>query len=437
MVNKKTICILMVFFFFVSVLKVSANDSFDTAEEINVPDEFSGSVDEDNEVNYYMFQVNSSSIIEIEFTSDAESDQGLTLYNPNRESAFNLGSSGNSISSDSYVLSSETETDYWFIKVERSFGRSDGNYTFEVSLDSQDDSENGVDASSSFDDALEITEGNYQGMVKNMDQIDMYKIEVEPSSIIDIDFTSDAESDQNLHLYNPQRESVLELGSSEETYDNDNYVLSNETETDYWFIEVESTYGRSDGNYEFEVLFDSQNDSKSGMDVASTYKDAYEITEGNYQGMVKYLDQSDMYKIELQPNTTIEFDFTSDSESDQNLYLYNPERESVLNLASSEESISSENYQLEEDIETDFWFIEVESTYGRSDGNYEFKINLSGELDSDREKSQETDDSVDDSQEDVNGDDTQDNGFPWLFIGMGLIVLLVIFAFVLFSRDNE
>ncbi len=362
------------------------NNSINNVEEIDVPGEWSGELNDTNEQDNYTFVLEPSQIIEIEFTSQAPEGQRLTLYNPNQESVFELDSEG-SITSDFYSLANETETDYWFIGVtyQASYHDWHGEYTFNVSIGSQDDAGSGGDVASSWANAYEIGEGEYNGGILDLDEVDLYEIELEPSSIIDIEFTSQATDGQKLTLYNPNHEKVFNLESSEGLIESDYYSLANETETNYWFIEVtyQASHHEWHGEYTFDVSISSQNDAGSGGDVASSWANAYEIGEGEYNGGILDLDEVDLYEIELEPSSIIDIEFTSQATDGQKLTLYNPNHEKVFNLESSEGLIESDYYSLANETETNYWFIEVtyQASHHEWHGEYTFDVSISSQDD--------------------------------------------------------
>ncbi|MBS3817576.1 MAG: hypothetical protein KGY76_08455 [Candidatus Thermoplasmatota archaeon] len=361
--------------FIVGVNPVSAQgDGFDDAEEIDVPGEWSGELNSTNEKDFYTFELESSQIIEIEFSSEAGNPVELSLYNPGREAEFSLQSSEGSIDRDDLSLANETSTDYWFIGIEGvTAGGWEGNYSFNVTIDSQDDAGSGVDVSGSWDDAYEIVEGEHVGQIRDLDDKDMYKMEVEPSQIIEIEFISEAGNPVELSLYNPDREGELSLQSSEGSIDSDDLSLRNETQTDFWFIGIEGvTSGGWDGEYTFNITIDSQDDAGTGGDVSGTFDEALEAEEGEYEGQIKDLDEVDMYKVWLEPNSVIEIEFISEVTDGQRLTLFDYERNNIFDLQSSDGSIEEDSHTLGSDVDADFWFIGIEG----NDGHYTFNFTI-------------------------------------------------------------
>jgi len=357
------------------------------AKEIEVPGEWSGTLNETNEMDLYTFELEPSQIVEIEFSSNAANDQKLTFYDFNQEPVFELRSSNSILSRDDFSLANETETDHWFISVTYGAEYQDwhGNYGFSISIDYQNDAGSGGDVASTFDQAYEIEEGEYSGMIRDLDTRDMYKIELESSSIIEIEFQSYASDNQELTFYAPNRDLVFNLRSSEERISRDDFGLANETETVYWFIGI--TYGADyqdwHGDYTFTISIDYQNDAGSGGDVASSFDQAYEIGEGEYSGMIRDLDTRDMYKIELESSSIIEIEFVSEAEDNQELTFYDPDRNSLFDLRTSEGTPISDDFSLANETETDYWFIGItyEADYQDWHGDYTFEVKIGSQDD--------------------------------------------------------
>ncbi len=362
---------------------VEPNDTFGDAEEIT-EGSYSGNVNSTDEKDVYKISLQPSSIISIDYTSQAttNSEQVLRFYNPSRDQKFSLSSKEGATDSGEYYLSAETEADYWFIEVEADYG-SYGEYSFEVVLSSQDDAGSGEDVPAAFGDALEITEGEYTGIVMDEDDKDTYKCQLQPGSIVGINYTSHAttNSEQVLRFYDPSREKKFSLNSKEGLSTSGEYYLSAENGADHWFVRVEADYG-SYGAYSFEIEISSQDDAGSGEDVPAAFDDALEITEGEYSGIVMDEDDEDTYKIHIQPGSIVGIDYTSEAttNSEQVLKFYDPSREKKFSLKSKEGLSTSGEYYLSAENDADHWFVSVEADYG-SYGAYSFEIDLSSQDD--------------------------------------------------------
>ncbi len=348
-------------------------ESYGDSYEINTGIDVNGFVGDLDEADMYKVELQPSSKVTVSFTSVAEMEQELIFYDPDKESSFSLYSSLETEATDGYNLANETEVDYWYVQVNEYWSGPAG-YQFRINVESQDDAGSGNDVCESYSDAYEIdTDTEVNGFLDDLDETDMYKVELQPSSIVTLSFTSLAKDDLELKFYNPNKERLFSLYSSQETEESEDYYLANETEVDFWFIEVNQYW--SEGDYHFSVNVDYQDDAGTGEDVASDDSEAYEIeTDTTYGGYLNDLDQSDMYKIELEPSSIVTVSFTSFAEGDQELKFYNPNNEDVFSLYSSGESEETEDYYLANETEVDFWYIEINQYW--SEGDYQFSVNV-------------------------------------------------------------
>lgn len=353
------------------------NDNFNNAEEI-MPGSYIGTLNASDTVDYYEIQFGPSSIVTITYYSDAVGgQQKLYFYNPSQIQILTLASGGNNVVSDTYYLANETTVNYWYIKIEALSSIEYGNYSFSIIVDTQDDGGSGGDVAMDYNYAFEILSGfDVTGILMDLDTSDTYKIYLESSSILTIDFSSDADiGEQKLHLFNPTKNEVLVLSSSNYAIVIDMYYLANETAPDYWFIKVNAADNTEFGNYSFSVFVDVQDDMFSGGDVAKDYDNAYEIIpELEVYGVINDLDTADMYKILLRGGFIVTINYTSDAApGEQKLKLYNPTLNEMFTISSTANSKGSENYTMPRDLAEDFWYIEVSGSLTEW-GNYTFTV---------------------------------------------------------------
>ena len=346
---------------------VDVSEDYPQAYEIEPGRTVNGFLGDLDEFDMYKIEIMPGSIVTVSFKSEAEDDQELTFQNPNKEDIFTFYSSQEVTETDDYYLANETAQDYWFIKVDRYY--SDGNYSFNVSIDMQNDAGSGGDVSGGYSEAYEIsTDTEISGFVGDLDEVDVYKLEIQPGSMVEISFTSYTEDDQFLEFMNPNKEELFTLYSSSEAVEIDNYYLANETETDHWFIKA-NRYNSDSGNYSFTVASEMQDDAGSQNDVSSGYDDAYEI-EGNraYEGILGYLDDTDVYMIYLHRGSEITLNFTAESQPGLDLYFLNPDRVEELSFRSSGGATQRRIFDVGEEFEPDYWYIKIEMSSGGSSG---------------------------------------------------------------------
>ncbi|MFW5906757.1 MAG: CARDB domain-containing protein [Candidatus Natronoplasma sp.] len=344
----------------------SFNDAYEVEEG-----EYSGVIRDLDEVDTYKVHLESDSIMNINFTAHDPADLRLRLWQPDRETeAFRLESSGGAEAEKDYYLRNETDPDYWYIEIDEDIGTY-GEYTFGIEVTSQDDAGSGGDVPGSFSDAYEVEEGEHSGIIRDLDEVDMYKVHLESDSIININFTAHDPADLRLRLWHPDRETEAFRLESSSTEKEDDYYLRNETDPDYWYIEIDEDFGTY-GEYTFGIEVTSQDDAGSGGDAPGSFSEALEVEEGEYNGAIQDLDEEDMYKVWLEPDSVIEIEFISESTDGQGLALLDHERNPVFDLQSSDGSMEEDSHTLDSDVDADFWFIGV----GGNDGHYTFNVTL-------------------------------------------------------------
>jgi len=281
----------------------------------------------------------------------------------------------------------------------------------------------------SFQNAEEINAGSYDGSIDETDTEDYYKIQLEPSSIISITYSSDAvDGEQKLYFYNPTKEEILYLFSSQYMENSDLYYLANETDVDYWYIKVVALDSFEYGDYTLEISIDKQDDADTDKDVAGDYINAFEINAGiDITGLLRDLDTNDMFKILIEGGSTVTITYYSDAvDGEQKLYLYNPSKEEILGLFSSGFTEVSDSYKIQDDIDTDYYYIEVIAFDSFEYGDYSFKVTIESENISEDDIVEEETEEKDETK---NGEDTSGNtpGFEIITL---VSALLIAFLFV-------
>lgn len=300
------ICLTMIIF--ISPIKAESepNDDFQSAQEITAGS-YSGSVTDSDVYDYYKILLEPSTKVTVIFsgvkTTGFQPDYYIELLDTNNEKKFTLVSSENVEKTDEYYLSNETTEDYWFLKVYgESAGSINGEYTFTINLSAQNDANSKGDVSNSYSDSYKVTAGKkINGFLGDLDEIDMYKIMLYPSSTISIEFSSTATglAEHELKLLNPNKEEVFKLQSSDETIDSNEYQIANDTPQDYWFIKIyPDSPGSFIGNYTFTIQLDYEEGTSKPQPVTVTLKKTSknsieiswdEYTLGNFSSYEIYL----------------------------------------------------------------------------------------------------------------------------------------------------
>jgi len=99
-------------------------------------------------------------------------------------------------------------TGLYFLDIFTNDGAGTGDYTFSVTLGSQNDAGTGNDAGDSIDQATSITPGSYGGYMEYIDQEDWYSFSANSGQGIFVTVEPTEKSDYDIHLYNPSGELV-------------------------------------------------------------------------------------------------------------------------------------------------------------------------------------------------------------------------------------
>lgn len=367
--NGYVLVFLGIVLFTLSCVALSAtSEDFDNAAQI-APGSQTGTLDDTNKQDMYRIRLESGSIITVDFTSEAEYNQALTLYNPSREKSFYMNSKNGAIESETIHLANETEPDDWYVGIESS---NAGDYSFTVSVKYQDDGGTGIDLAADYATALDVGTGKeVAGHLHGADKSDMYKVHIESGSIVTLEFTSEADYNQNIYLYNPKREKALNIYKKAGALGTETIHLANETASGYWFVEVESSNA---GDYRFTVSTRSQDDGGSGIDLAADYASALEVETGKETtGHLEGLDKKDMYKVYVESGSIVTVSFTSEAVYNQNLILDNTGREKALDIDSKNGAIGTETIHLANETASGYWYVQVGSS---NTGDYRFTVSV-------------------------------------------------------------
>jgi len=350
------------------------NDSKATAEEIT-PGEYSGEVKIGiDEYDYHKFQAGEGAIINVTFESNATDDVLiLTCTNSADDELFYLESMDNDTVYGEYHTNREDTVDWYYIILEAS---GSGNYTFTLSLGSQDDAGSGGDAAGTYADAYGVAPGEFSGLVVyEEDDYDVYTFWTGNGSEITVDFTSEStEYELTLYLRDPSETELFYLDSIDSGTVSDSHMT--DPGMGWYYIEVEA-YG--DGFYTILLTITDQNDAGQGADAPSTFPEALTITPGSYNGTVTSgNDDVDLYRFTAGKGDVINISFIYDDEGDHLiLKFYGTDKYEKETITSDGSTVYIRFLTSFED-DRDWFYIGIEAY---SSGNYTFSLTLSDQND--------------------------------------------------------
>ena len=184
--------------------------------------------------DWYFFSVCEGQDIVIVMTPPTGKNYDIDLWD---EDEILKDSSTNSGSTPELIIYTADHSSRWYFRVLYVSGTGEGQYTFNVTLDGQNDAGTGDDAPDNFNDAILITPGEYCGYLDMNDAYDWYKFEVDEGDGIHFNLemkNSAYLSDFDISLYNPSGELV-----HEEDYYYDDELLYPADESGEWRIKID------------------------------------------------------------------------------------------------------------------------------------------------------------------------------------------------------
>ena len=162
-----------------------------------------GKLSSDDEEDWYFFSVCNGQEINIEMTPPSGFDFDISLWDDD----VNLEvSSSNSGSAPEYLTFNADYTGRFYFQILYISGTGEGQYSFDITLNGQNDADTSNDAGDNFADAANIIPGSYDGYLDMDDEEDWYKFNANLGQ--GIHFTLNMKnvaylSDFDIYLYNP------------------------------------------------------------------------------------------------------------------------------------------------------------------------------------------------------------------------------------------
>ena len=189
----------------------AGGSNFDTAKLIQ-PGKYQAELAPQVE-NYYSIQVKAGQEINIKSAFPPDARVELNLYDENKEDLLTLGP---------WLPGSQKSIYTYYLRVFNDWEEEPVSGTLEISLTNRYDANSGTDASDSFDTALSITPGNYQGYfsgqgalsVWGTDDKDIYQLSVQKGTTYEFKLTPSAKEEMSLALYGLDRQEIQEESSA-------------------------------------------------------------------------------------------------------------------------------------------------------------------------------------------------------------------------------
>jgi hypothetical protein len=173
-----------------------------------------------------------------------------------------------------------------------------GWYSFNLTVQNQNDADSGSDAGDIYEEALQIEAGStYHGFLMSGDSDDWFKFFASSWKIIQINLTLPVGQSVQLSIIDPLgnvRASSLYSGVADE------YLACVANIDGNWSFKVHLLSWQA--NYTFSVVLLNQNDTGLDGDAGNTFEEATPIVEGVYFGQLQDADTKDYYVINCTAN---------------------------------------------------------------------------------------------------------------------------------------
>jgi hypothetical protein len=223
-----------------------------------------GKLSSSDDEDWYSFSVCEGQNILITMSPSAGYDFNLALWDKNENEKATSEKPGAVAEAISFTAE---YTGYWYMLVEYVSGPDEGQYSFDVTLNGQNDADTGNDAGDSFADATSLSPGQYSGYLDMNDGQDWYKFQANAGNGIHFNLEMKKTaylSDFDISLYNPSGELVYE-----EDYYYDDELLYPADVSGEWRVKIDIfpgyidipqptewkyyTYGSGAYNLEFSI----------------------------------------------------------------------------------------------------------------------------------------------------------------------------------------
>ena len=285
------------------------NDAYNQATEIAMG-KISGRLSEDDQADYFKFDVPSGTILNLDFTPDENSEaMKISLRNSERTEIWYSDKITPGVTKSKRVMMNTMSGGTYYLAAFD--GR--GLYTFEIRTESQNDADSGTDAGDEISEAIEIKPGlSYSGELGGLDEEDWYRFQIPDGHVLELAITPAPKSNPlKFSVLNNARKEVLHSGEVAPGVTESDRLLMNSTSGGTYFLK--SFHGS--GIYRIDLYTKSQNDAESGTDAGDRIKKAIKVKSGrSFAGELGGLDVEDWYAFESEKAEKLNFSCDSEGE---------------------------------------------------------------------------------------------------------------------------
>ncbi len=286
------------------------NDSFETANIFGTNTAISGSIRQDNDIDFYKFKVPQDGMAYIEFNHDYVECRwdvwNIKIYNQNFEELMNRDSVGKKLNTTYGKLGIPAGN--YYIKITRSYGMytewSDASYNFIFHTEASTTWEKELNESYQTADALAVNSA-INGSIREDSDKDFYRFEISQAGYVNVDFGHtyvDSDFDTwNIKLYNGSYEELISRNADGKTL-NQSYTMVGIPEGIY-YVKITRSYGMytgwSDAVYNLKINYTPASDWETELN--ENFETSDFISMDTYvNGSIKDDNDKDYYKLDVQ-----------------------------------------------------------------------------------------------------------------------------------------
>ena len=289
------------------------NNDIKSANEIDVNIKYSGTLSEENDVDYYKLSLNKKGKIVVKLTHpklDESRDFWLvSLLSPNEEVRVDVRSSGSEVESTSSPV--RVTPGVYYIKVS-GYYYSNEQYTMTILFEEEDDSYESEPNDNLNTQAMTISlDKEYTGNLTSENDVDYYKFSINEKRKVWIVFSHDKTNENNtlwkVSLFGDSDGSLLEFGST----GGNAKIVSDclRLPAGNYYIRINDYYW-SDLDYTF-CIYSQQEGIETENEDNGDYGSATTIAVGSsIIGNLQSENDVDFYKFDLQNTASIKVTFT-------------------------------------------------------------------------------------------------------------------------------
>lgn len=361
------------------------NETFETANVVGTNTAIYGSIRQDNDIDFYKFEVPQDGVAYVEFNNEYVDCKwevwNIRIYNQDFEELMNRDSVGKKLNRTFGNLGIPAGN--YYVRITRSYGMytewSDVSYNFTFHTEASDTWEKEQNESYQTANVLAVNSA-VNGSIREDSDKDFYRFEIPQAGYVNVDFGHayvDSDSDTwNIKLYNGSYEELISRNADGKTL-NQSYTMVGIPAGNY-YVKITRSYGMytgwSDTVYNLKVNYTPASDWETELN--EDFDTADDILMDAYiYGSIRYNDDFDVYKLAVSGPGYISVVFNHDTvDSDSNLWhirLYDASFHEIKDAYSTGKNgvVSLPCY-----VGAGVYYVKINGYYQWSDVNYSFKV---------------------------------------------------------------